>query len=124
MTRERPLGSTSPSTGTRRKLEARKASRVGSAGATSTPSTGDRKAEAIGPRGAGTALAVVAAAGLASALTSGCATVAPYERERLAARDMALGGPPELGRAEGHATEVREGAAGGLGGAGGGCGCN
>ena len=37
---------------------------------------------------------------------------------------MALSSSPELGLGEGHATEVREGAVGGLGGAGGGCGCN
>ncbi len=53
----------------------------------------------------------------------GCATILPYERERLATRDMQLASSPELGLAEGHATEVREGAVGGLGGAGGGCGC-
>lgn len=54
----------------------------------------------------------------------GCATVRPWERERLAQPDMALSSSPELLSAEGHATEVREGAMGGLGGAGGGCGCN
>jgi len=55
---------------------------------------------------------------------AGCATVRPWERERLAQPDMALASSPELLSAEGHATEVREGAMGGLGGAGGGCGCN
>jgi hypothetical protein len=59
-----------------------------------------------------------------SALVGGCATINPYERERLSRPDMALGSSPELQQAEGHATEVREGAMGGLGGAGGGCGCN
>jgi hypothetical protein len=54
----------------------------------------------------------------------GCATILPYERERLAQRDMQLASSPEMSLAEGHATEVREGAVGGLGGAGGGCGCN
>jgi hypothetical protein len=57
-------------------------------------------------------------------LAGGCATINPYERERLSRPDMALGSSPELMQAEGHATEVREGAMGGLGGAGGGCGCN
>jgi hypothetical protein len=80
-----------------------------------------RGAVRVCARSAAGVVALVAAAG---ALGGGCATVAPYERERLAGRDMALGGSPELGRAEGHATEVREGAVGGLGGAGGGCGCN
>jgi hypothetical protein len=53
-----------------------------------------------------------------------CATVHPWERERLSRPDMSLASAPELLQAEGHATEVREGAMGGLGGAGGGCGCN
>lgn len=55
---------------------------------------------------------------------SGCATILPYERERLAQPDMQLASSPELALGEGHATEVREGAAGGMGGGGGGCGCN
>ena len=57
-------------------------------------------------------------------LASGCATVAPYERETLSRADMELDRDEALGRAEGHATEVREGASGGLGAGGGGCGCN
>ena len=57
-------------------------------------------------------------------LITGCATIQPWERERLARPDMALASSPELMSAEGHATEVREGAIGGLGGGGGGCGCN
>lgn len=57
-------------------------------------------------------------------VVSGCATILPYERERLAQPDMQLASSPELALAEGHATEVREGAAGGFGGGGGGCGCN
>lgn len=61
---------------------------------------------------------------LLGAILGGCATVLPYERERLAQPDMQLASSPELSLAEGHATEVREGAAGGMGGAGGGCGCN
>lgn len=55
---------------------------------------------------------------------SGCATIHPWERERLSRPDMELSSSPELMQAEGHATEVREGAIGGLGGSGGGCGCN
>jgi hypothetical protein len=43
---------------------------------------------------------------------SACATVAPYERERLARAG------------EEHATAYREGSSGGLGSSGGGCGCN
>jgi hypothetical protein len=57
-------------------------------------------------------------------VTANCATILPFERERLAQPDMQLGSSPELSLAEGHATEVREGAVGGLGGTGGGCGCN
>ena len=57
-------------------------------------------------------------------MVGGCATILPYERERLAQPDMQLGSSPELSLAEGHATEGREGAAGGIGGSGGGGGCN
>jgi len=57
-------------------------------------------------------------------LLPGCATILPFERERLSRPDMSMASSPELMQAEGHATEVREGAMGGLGGAGGGCGCN
>lgn len=67
---------------------------------------------------------VVVASVVLAGLVGGCATISPYERERLSRPDMALGSSPELMQAEGHATEVREGAMGGLGGAGGGCGCN
>ncbi|MEZ4248880.1 MAG: DUF4266 domain-containing protein [Polyangiales bacterium] len=62
--------------------------------------------------------------GLALVGLSGCATVAPYERETLSRADMELDRDEALGRAESHATEVREGASGGLGAGGGGCGCN
>jgi hypothetical protein len=66
----------------------------------------------------GLSVALLAASG------AGCATVAPYERETLSRADMELDRDEALGRAEGHATEVREGASGGLGAGGGGCGCN
>ncbi len=68
--------------------------------------------------------AVLVGAVLVGTLGGGCATILPYERERLSQRDMQLASSPEMTLAEGHATEVREGAVGGLGGAGGGCGCN
>ncbi len=55
---------------------------------------------------------------------SGCATVAPYERENLARTDMQFLGSPEIAESELHATVVREGSIGGFGGGGGGCGCN
>ncbi len=55
---------------------------------------------------------------------SACATVAPYERERLARPDMELGRNGEARSGEEHATAYREGSSGGMGSSGGGCGCN
>ena len=61
-------------------------------------------------------------AGAASA--SGCARVKPYQREALSLRAMT----PEADAAENHFRQhwqdSREGATGGFGAAGGGCGCN
>jgi hypothetical protein len=57
-------------------------------------------------------------------LLAGCATVAPYERERLASRDMLLDRSPDLSAGKQHATAYREGASGAEGASGGGCGCN
>jgi hypothetical protein len=60
-----------------------------------------------------------------SALTlSACATVAPYERERLAKRDMQMERNPDASAGEEHATAYREGSSGGGSSSGGGCGCN
>lgn len=53
-----------------------------------------------------------------------CATVAPYERERLAKRDMQLERNPDASAGEEHATAYREGSSGGGSSSGGGCGCN
>ena len=53
-----------------------------------------------------------------------CATVAPYERERLARRDMELSRNPDAAAGEDHATSYREGSSGAMGASGGGCGCN
>lgn len=53
-----------------------------------------------------------------------CATVAPYERERLAKRDMELGRNPDVAAGEEHAVAYREGSSGAMGASGGGCGCN
>lgn len=58
------------------------------------------------------------------AALAGCATVAPYERERLARRDMELDRNPELSAGQQHATAYREGSSGAEGASGGGCGCN
>jgi hypothetical protein len=55
---------------------------------------------------------------------SACATVAPYERERLARPDMELGRNADAKAGEEHAVAYREGSSGGMGSSGGGCGCN
>lgn len=63
--------------------------------------------------------------GLATcSLMVGCATVAPYERERLARPDMSLERSGDATAGEQHATEYREGSSGAVGASGGGCGCN
>lgn len=54
----------------------------------------------------------------------GCGHVKPYERGRLAQPDMALAEDRDLDIGPDHALDYREGSAGGLGGNGGGCGCN
>ena len=69
----------------------------------------------------------VARAFVAGALAftlSSCATVAPYERERLAKRDMQFEPDPDGTAGEEHATAYREGSSGGSSSKGGGCGCN
>jgi hypothetical protein len=58
------------------------------------------------------------------ALLSGCATVKPYERERLAQRDMQFDRDGNARSGEDHAVSYREGANGAIGSSGGGCGCN
>jgi hypothetical protein len=60
----------------------------------------------------------------AGAAASGCVTINPWERGRLANPDMQFGGAEELAASEAHATEVREASSGGLDASGGGCGCN
>jgi hypothetical protein len=55
---------------------------------------------------------------------SACATVRPYEREHLANRHMISERSRGERRFEQHARGAREGADGGTGEAGGGCGCN
>jgi hypothetical protein len=61
---------------------------------------------------------------VASSAMTGCARVAPYERETLARRDMQLGDDAELTAGEEHAQAYREGSLGGGAAKGGGCGCN
>lgn len=67
-------------------------------------------------------IATMIAASLLSA--TGCATVAPYERERLAKPDMDMSRNADAKAGEEHATAYREGSSGGMGSSGGGCGCN
>lgn len=55
---------------------------------------------------------------------SGCATVMPYEREYLASPAMAVEGEEGEGEFQAHVFDSREGATGGHGSTGGGCGCN
>jgi hypothetical protein len=57
-------------------------------------------------------------------LAAGCARVKPYERELLAKPTMTFQPDPHEDVLDNHMIEAREGAAGGYGSAGGGCGCN
>jgi hypothetical protein len=73
-------------------------------------------------------LALTRLLGFASALvcvlaTAGCAKVAPYERGTLAHPTMSADDSMSS-RLDEHVRGVSEGAAGGLSGGGGGCGCN
>lgn len=65
------------------------------------------------------ALVISLAAGL-----SGCARVKPYQREYLSRRSMEGDRSSGEARFEHHTQGAREGAEGGSGKAGGGCGCN
>jgi len=55
---------------------------------------------------------------------AGCMRVRPYQREQLARRSMTTAQSPGEARFEQHARGAREGAEGGGGEPGGGCGCN
>jgi len=70
---------------------------------------------------AGRALALVAMLTALGAAT-GCANVAPYERGKLAHPTMVAGEMGGAGAA--HLRAISEGAVGGSGGTGSGCGCN
>jgi len=62
---------------------------------------------------------------VAAALSApACARVKPYQREHLARRAMVSDEQPGEARFQQHARGSREGADGGSGEAGGGCGCN
>jgi hypothetical protein len=58
------------------------------------------------------------------ALAGGCVRVKPYERELLAKPTMTFQPDPHEDVLDNHMLEAREGASGGYGSAGGGCGCN
>jgi hypothetical protein len=64
----------------------------------------------------------IAAASLLFLSLASCARVAPYERGKLAHPTMVTA--DVAGPAESHVRAIHEGAAGGVLGAGGGCGCN
>jgi hypothetical protein len=63
---------------------------------------------------------VVMAVGLSA--STGCSSVAPYERGKLAHPTMAAADMTGFG--ESHLRAINEGAVGGSGGTGSGCGCN
>jgi hypothetical protein len=59
---------------------------------------------------------------VALSASTGCTTVAPYERGKLAHPTMAAADMTGFG--ESHVRAIHEGATGGSGGTGSGCGCN
>lgn len=65
---------------------------------------------------------VVALMAIGLLASTGCATVAPYERGKLAHPTMVAGDMTGFGEA--HVRAIHEGAVGGSGGTGSGCGCN
>ncbi|MDI3284619.1 DUF4266 domain-containing protein [Polyangium sp. 15x6] len=71
---------------------------------------------------AGRALLVVLVLGGGLLASTGCAPVAPYERGKLAHPTMTAADMAGFG--EGHLRAITEGAVGGSGGTGSGCGCN
>jgi hypothetical protein len=85
--------------------------------------TGDSRRKQL-PR----ALAVACSLLSVACLLSGCGNiepwVKPYERQQLADPIMAFDANPVSKAYMDHVFEAREGARGGLGSAGGGCGCN
>jgi Domain of unknown function (DUF4266) len=69
-------------------------------------------------------LLIIALASTLAATAAGCARVKPYQREHLARPSMVADRQPGEARFDQHARGSREGADGGTGQAGGGCGCN
>ena len=66
----------------------------------------------------------IALAASLCAAAAGCARVKPYQREHLSRPSMVADRQPGETRFEQHQRGSREGADGGTGEAGGGCGCN
>jgi hypothetical protein len=60
----------------------------------------------------------------AMVLSAGCVVVKPFQREYLSERAMRPASEATEDRFRAHWQESREGATGGFGAAGGGCGCN
>ena len=67
-------------------------------------------------------IVTVAVMAVALAASTGCTTVAPYERGKLAHPTMVASDMTGFG--ESHLRAIHEGATGGSGGTGSGCGCN
>ena len=80
------------------------------------------------PEGRGEGQPLKIALALAALLVGGCSmskwTVKPHQRELLADKIMQLDADPQEREAEEHVLANREGAIGGTGTSGGGCGCN
>lgn len=80
----------------------------------------------LAPRSASLSLVgrivAIALAAVALAASTGCASVAPYERGKLAHPTMVASDMTGFG--ESHLRAISEGATGGNGGTGSGCGCN
>jgi hypothetical protein len=69
-------------------------------------------------------LALAVAAAALGALGTGCAHVSPYERESLSHPSMDAESEAGETAFRAHVHDAREGATGGHGSSGGGCGCN
>ena len=67
---------------------------------------------------------LILASVLAVASLAGCATVSPYEREYLSRPSMDVQREAREEAFKAHVFDAREGAMGGYGSTGGGCGCN
>lgn len=66
----------------------------------------------------------IAAILMSAFLLSACSRVKPYQRETHSRRDMQTKSDKMETKFDGHVSEYREGAVGGDGAGGGGCGCN